>query len=174
MLSGLKGDQLRNGLNLYDLQLLILILVSEYNFMFEALKLANQASNINEVPVGALIVKDNQIIGRGFNKIISNNSVSAHAEIIAINNASRFLNNYRLNNCDIYVTLEPCHMCAKAIVDARINHLYFGALEPKTGSIQSIDKFLERQHLNHKVKYSGGYLEEQSAELLKNFFRSRR
>jgi tRNA(adenine34) deaminase len=143
-------------------------------FMSQALDLANQAFVEDEVPVGALIVKDNKIIGRGFNQIIKKNSVSAHAELNAINNASQFLNNYRLNNCDLYVTLEPCHMCAKAIVDARINFLYFGATEPKTGSIQSIDQFLDREDLNHRVRYSGGFMKEQSSELLKDFFKSRR
>ena len=97
-----------------------------------------------------------------------------HAEIIAINNASKALNNYRLTDCDIYVTLEPCHMCAKAIVDARISNLYFGALEPKTGAVQSIDKFLDKTHLNHNVSYQGGYLEESCSAILKEFFQLRR
>tara|TARA_B100000674_G_scaffold462788_1_gene443154 strand:- start:685 stop:1158 length:474 start_codon:yes stop_codon:yes gene_type:complete len=143
-------------------------------FMFKAINLAKHAFDINEVPVGALIVRQNKIIGTGFNQVIKKNSVTAHAEIIAINNASKYLENYRLNDCDLYVTLEPCHMCAKAIVDARIKNLYFGAFEPKTGSIKSIDSFFDRSDLNHNVKYSGGHLEDQSAELLKNFFKSRR
>ena len=84
------------------------------------------------------------------------------------------LKNYRLNDCEIYITLEPCHMCAKAIVDARISHLYFGALEPKTGAIKSIDQFLDRNDLNHRVSYSGGYMEKQSSDLLKSFFKSKR
>tara|TARA_Y100000768_G_scaffold383286_1_gene365143 strand:- start:2957 stop:3412 length:456 start_codon:yes stop_codon:yes gene_type:complete len=142
--------------------------------MFKAINLAKHAFDKNEVPVGALIVKQNKIIGTGFNQVIQKKSVTAHAEIIAINNASKFLKNYRLTDCDLYVTLEPCHMCAKAIVDARIKNLYFGAFEPKTGSIKSIDSFLDRSDLNHYVKYSGGHLEEQSAELLKNFFKLRR
>ena len=127
------------------------------HFMSKAMILAKRAFAYNEVPVGAIIVKDNKIIGSGFNQVIKKNSVSSHAEIIAINNASQFLNNYRLNNCDMYVTLEPCHMCSKAIVDARINCLYFGATEPKTGSIESIDKFLAREDLNHRVDFSGGH-----------------
>ena len=110
----------------------------------------------------------------GFNQVIEKNSVSSHAEINAINQASQFINNYRLNGCDLYVTLEPCHMCAKAIVDARINSLYFGANEPKTGSIESIDQFLDRDDLNHKVLYSGGHMKEQSSKLLKKFFYSKR
>jgi tRNA(adenine34) deaminase len=95
-------------------------------------------------------------------------------QIKAIENASHELENYRLINCDMYVTLEPCHMCAKAIVDARIRNLYFGALEPKTGAIVSIDSFLDASHLNHKVNYSSGYLASDAANLLKSFFRSKR
>ena len=108
-----------------------------------AIDLAIDAYKKDEVPVGAIIVKDNQIIGSGHNSVMSDCSVSAHAEINAINEASRFIKNYRLNGCDMYVTLEPCHMCAKAIVDARLDSLYFGALEPKTGAIESIGTFDE-------------------------------
>ena len=142
--------------------------------MMHAINLAKIASNKNEVPVGAIIVKNGQIIGKGFNQVISKNSVASHAEINAINDASETLENYRLNDCDMYVTLEPCHMCAKAIVDARMNHVYFAAREPKTGAIESIDKFFEKPHLNHKVNSSGGYLEGESSKLLKEFFHSRR
>jgi tRNA(adenine34) deaminase len=144
------------------------------SFMAEALNMAEQAFENDEVPVGAIIVKDGKIIGTGFNQVITNNSVASHAEINAINDASQAIQNYRLTNCDIYVTLEPCHMCAKAIVDARINHLFFGAMEPKTGAVQSIDNFLDHNHLNHKVSYSGGHMKEPSALLLKKFFKSRR
>ena len=97
-------------------------------FMKEALKEAEKALGKDEVPVGAVIVRDGKIIGKGWNTILENQSVSAHAEINAINVASSYLKNYRLVNCDIYTTLEPCHMCAKAIVDARIRNLFFGAL----------------------------------------------
>ena len=110
--------------------------MSNKNFMVHAINLAKIAFNKNEVPVGAIIVKDGEIIGKGFNQVISKNSVASHAEINAINDASETLKNYRLNNCDMYVTLEPCHMCAKAIVDARINHVFFGAREPKTGALE--------------------------------------
>ena len=148
--------------------------MSNENFMMHAINLAKIAFNENEVPVGAIVVKDGEIIGKGFNQVISKNSIASHAEINAINDASETLKNYRLNNCDIYVTLEPCHMCAKAIVDARMNHVYFAAREPKTGAIESIDKFFEKSHLNHKVNSSGGYLEGESSKLLKEFFHSRR
>jgi len=144
------------------------------NYMELALKMAKAAYNEDEVPVGAVIVKDGELIGSGFNQVLSKNSVSAHAEIIAINNASKILNNYRLLNCEIYVTLEPCHMCTKAIIDARLNCIYFGATEPKTGAIVSIDQFLDRSDLNHKVIYSGGHMKNESSQLLKKFFQSRR
>jgi tRNA(adenine34) deaminase len=144
------------------------------HFMILALTLAEKAYKKDEVPVGAIVVKDGEVIGKGFNQVIYKNSVVSHAEINAINHAGRTLKNYRLNNCDIYVTLEPCHMCAKAIVDARINHVYFAAREPKTGAVESIDKFFERDHLNHLVTFSGGHLEAESSKLLKSFFKSKR
>tara|TARA_B100000941_G_C28491394_1_gene548155 strand:+ start:1051 stop:1491 length:441 start_codon:yes stop_codon:yes gene_type:complete len=136
--------------------------------------MAELAFHNDEVPVGAIVVYNDQIIGRGFNQVLAKNSVSSHAEINAINQASQFIQNYRLKGCDIYVTLEPCHMCAKAIVDARINYLYYGANEPKTGAIESIDQFLKRDYLNHKVKFSGGYLQDESSHLLKKFFNNKR
>ena len=142
--------------------------------MSEAFSMAEVAFQNNEVPVGAVIVKDDKIIGNGFNQVIEKNSVSSHAEINAINHASQTIQNYRLINCDIYVTLEPCHMCAKALVDARVKNLFFGALEPKTGAIVSVDNFLDAPHLNHKINYSSGHLGEESANLLKKFFRQKR
>jgi len=143
-------------------------------YMNQALIMAEIAFEADEVPVGAIVVKDGIVIGTGFNKVMTNTSVSSHAEILAINNASKALKNYRLNNCELYVTLEPCHMCAKAIVDSRIGYLYFGANEPKTGAIESIDQFLDRDHLNHKVLFSGGHMQEQSSDLLRKFFQSKR
>ena len=142
--------------------------------MFEAMNMAQVAFENKEVPVGAIVVHNDEIIGRGFNQVIAKNSISSHAEINAINQASQFIQNYRLKGCDIYVTLEPCHMCAKAIVDARIDNLYFGANEPKTGAIESIDQFLDRDDLNHKVLNSGGHMKQQSSNLLKKFFQSKR
>ena len=142
--------------------------------MDEAIDMAKLAFDNDEVPVGAIVVKRGKIIGRGFNQVKTKNSVSSHAEINAINEASQHIKNYRLIGCDIYVTLEPCHMCAKAIIDARIKSLYFGAHEPKTGAIESIDQFLDRDDLNHQVLYSGGHMQEQSADLLKKFFQSKR
>ena len=143
-------------------------------FMKLAIEQAKKASLSNEVPVGAIIVKKNKVIGFGRNKVISKKSVSAHAEILAINRASIFLKNYRLLDCEMYLTLEPCHMCAKAIVDARLKSLIFAAKEPKTGSILSIDSFLDNPALNHKVEYKFGLLEKESSDLLKDFFISKR
>jgi len=144
------------------------------DFMLEAINMAKLAFENDEVPVGAVIVHNGEIIGRGFNQVIEKHSISSHAEINAINQASQFKKNYRLKNCDIYVTLEPCHMCAKAIVDARLSHLYYGAKEPKTGAIESIDKFLDREDINHHVVFSGGHMKDESSELLKKFFKSKR
>jgi len=144
------------------------------DFMLEAINMAKLAFENDEVPVGAVIVNNGEIIGRGFNQVIEKHSISSHAEINAINQASQFKKNYRLKDCDIYVTLEPCHMCAKAIVDARLSHLYYGAKEPKTGAIESIDKFLDREDINHHVVFSGGHMKDESSELLKKFFKSKR
>ena len=139
-----------------------------------AIEEALKAQSLNEVPVGAVVVQEGQVVGRGHNSVIRNNSIAAHAEINAINEASKTLNNYRLLNCDLYITLEPCHMCAKAIVDARIKNVYFATLEPKTGSIVSIDNFFDKTFLNHKVNYSLGLMQEESSRLLKDFFLERR
>ena len=146
----------------------------EQLFMKSALNLAKESFDLNEVPVGAVVVKDNKIIGTGRNQVISDIDVSSHAEINAIRSASKYISNYRLNDCSIFVTLEPCHMCTKAIVDARISELIFSAKEPKTGSIVSIDKFLDNKSLNHSVSYKFGLYENESSNLLKNFFKAKR
>lgn len=139
-----------------------------------AIEEALKAKSLNEVPVGAVVVQEDQVVGRGHNSVIRNNSIAAHAEINAINEASKTLNNYRLLNCDLYITLEPCHMCAKAIVDARIKNVYFATLEPKTGSIISVDNFFDKNFLNHKVNYFSGLMQQESSKLLKDFFLERR
>jgi len=146
----------------------------EADFLNIAFEEANLALKLDEVPVGCAIVKDNKVVGRGHNQVIKKNSVSAHAEILAINNASQAMRNHRLINCDIYVTLEPCHMCAKAIIDARISNLFFSTPEPKTGAVISVDNFLDKNHHNHKVSHSYGYSKDISSLLLKNFFRTKR
>lgn len=138
------------------------------------MELARESFLKDEVPVGAVVVKGDEIIGRGRNTVIADNDVSSHAEINAIRAASKELNNYRLNGCSIYVTLEPCHICAKAIVDARLDVLIFATKEPKTGSICSIDNFLEKNFLNHLVEYKFGLYKDNSSDLLKGFFRQKR
>lgn len=139
-----------------------------------ALDLAKESFDFEEVPVGAVVVKGEKILGKGRNTVISDNDVSAHAEINAIRNASVTIGNYRLNDCVMYVTLEPCHMCAKAIVDARICSVIFGCPEPKTGSIISIDNFFDKKELNHNPQYQNGLFREESSKLLKDFFSLRR
>ena len=142
--------------------------------MLAAIEQAKIAALSDEVPVGCIIALDNVIISYGSNKCISKNSPVRHAEIEAIESACSFLRNYRLIDTSIYVTLEPCHMCCMAIVNARIKDLYFGAKEPKTGAVTSIDNFLDKGFLNHNVNYSGGYLEHESSALLRDFFATRR
>ena len=144
------------------------------SYMRMALNEAQLSFDHNEVPVGAIIVKDNEVIGSGRNQVIKNNNVASHAEINAIINASKNINNYRLNNTKMYVTLEPCHMCAKAIIDARIDEIIFAAPELKTGSIISIDNIYERIKFNHKISYKHGLLMDESLKLLKDFFKTRR
>ena len=142
--------------------------------MFAAFEQARNAALIDEVPVGCIIALNDRIISVGSNKCISKSSPIRHAEIEAIEAACTILKNYRLPDTSIYVTLEPCHMCCKAIVNARIKNLYFGAKEPKTGAVVSVDNFLDKKFLNHKVNYSGGYMEYESSKLLKDFFATRR
>ena len=143
-------------------------------FMERAIELAKESFNDGEVPVGAVIVKDETIIGEGKNRVIFDNDVTSHAEINAIRDAAKSIDNYRLNECSMYVTLEPCHMCAKAAVDARISSIIFAALEPKTGSLISIDNFFDKKELNHNPTYQHGLLKDESSKLLKDFFRLRR
>ena len=144
------------------------------SYMRLAIHEAENAFANNEVPVGAIIVQEDKIIGKGRNKVIANQNVTSHAEIEAIIDASKKVQNYRLNNSTIYVSLEPCHMCVKAIIDARIDEIVFAAPEPKTGSIISIDNLLDRISFNHKVSYRHGLMREESSKLLKDFFINRR
>ena len=142
-------------------------------FMQEAIELAKEAELNDEVPVGAVITLDNKIIGRGFNQVISLTDVTAHAEILAIKDASKTINNYRLKNTCMYVTLEPCHMCAKALIDARVSKLIFSTFEPKSGAITSIDNLYEKP-FNHNIEYQHGLLQAESSKILKEFFKARR
>ena len=144
------------------------------SYMSLAIQEAKKAFASNEVPVGAIIVQEDKIIGKGRNRVIANQNVTSHAEIEAIIDASKKVQNYRLNKSTIYVSLEPCHMCVKAIIDARIDEIVFAAPEPKTGSIISIDNLLDRISFNHKVSYRHGLMKEESSKLLKDFFKNRR
>ena len=147
---------------------------NDSSYMSLAILEAEKAFDSNEVPVGAIIVQEDNIIGKGRNRVIANQNVTSHAEIEAIIDASKKVQNYRLNNSTIYVSLEPCHMCVKAIIDARIDEIVFAAPEPKTGSIISIDNLLDRISFNHKVSYRHGLMREESSKLLKDFFINRR
>lgn len=143
-------------------------------WMQRAIELAREAELQGEVPVGAVIVKDNQIIGEGFNASISSHDPSAHAEIQAIRAAASTIGNYRLLNTTLYVTVEPCVMCAGAIVHARVSEIVFGASEPRTGAAGSVFNILQSSELNHRVEIRRGVLQEECAGLLKKFFQQRR
>lgn len=147
---------------------------SEAEFMTVALALAREAAAAGEVPVGAVVVKAGQIIGTGSNAPISRHDPSAHAEIQAIRAAATALGNYRLTDCTLFVTLEPCTMCAGAIMHARISRLVFGAADPKTGACGSVVNLFAEERLNHHAVVVAGLMAEQCGELLTHFFRSRR
>lgn len=142
--------------------------------MREALALAEQGAALGEVPVGAVLVQDGQIVGRGFNCPISRHDPSAHAEMVAIRDAARAVANYRLPGSTLYVTLEPCSMCAGLIVHARIQRVVYGATEPKAGVVVSRGQFFAQEFLNHRVLVEGGVLAQECGEVLREFFRLRR
>lgn len=142
--------------------------------MRNALMLARQAAAAGEVPVGAVVVKDGAIIGRGYNQPISCSDPSAHAEIMALRDAAQHLGNYRLVDCELIVTLEPCSMCAGAIMHARIARVVFGAADPKTGACGSVLNLFGEPRLNHHTQVLGGVLADESGVLLREFFADRR
>ena len=142
------------------------------DFMREALALAEQGAALGEVPVGAVLVQDGEIIGRGFNCPISGSDPSAHAEMVAIRAAARSASNYRLPGSTLYVTLEPCSMCAGLIVHSRVMRVVFGALEPKAGIVQSQGQFFGQGFLNHRVMVEGGVLAEECGAILSEFFKT--
>lgn len=143
-------------------------------FMEAALALARQASDAGEVPVGAVVVRDGKIIGRGCNAPIGRRDPTAHAEIQALRAAAETLGNYRLGDCSLYVTLEPCVMCAGAIMHARIARLVYGAADPKTGACGSVVDLFAEARLNHHAVVEGGLMAGECGMLLTEFFRSRR
>jgi len=143
-------------------------------FMREAISLALSAECLGEVPVGAVVVRDGEIIGRGFNAPIGESDPTAHAEIAALRDAARKLNNYRLPGCELYVTLEPCAMCAGAIIHARISRVVYGARDYKTGVHGSVVDLFAVERLNHHATVEGGVLAEECGQLLSTFFANRR
>ena len=147
---------------------------TDIDFMQLALDLANQAAALGEVPVGAIVVKDNVVIGRGSNAPIGLHDPTAHAEIMAMREAAAYLGNYRLVDCSLYVTLEPCAMCSGAMQHARIAKLVFGASDPKTGACGSVINLMSEPKLNHHTEVIGGVLSMECGAVLSDFFRQRR
>jgi tRNA(adenine34) deaminase len=143
-------------------------------FMRLALDLAQRAEAQGEVPVGAVVIHEDEVIGEGWNQTITASDPTAHAEILALRAAGAALGNYRLRDCDLYVTLEPCPMCAGAMVHARLRRLVFGAFDPKTGAAGSVFPLLPGQRHNHRVEVQGGCLEADCGDRLRAFFRARR
>ena len=146
----------------------------DQEFLRAAITAALTAQSHGEVPVGTVIVFNNEIIATGHNRVIADSDPTAHAEIIALRAAGRVLGNYRLENCDLYSTLEPCAMCAGAILHARIRRLVYAAHDPKAGACGSVLSVLNHPQLNHRVEVSSGLLADECGAMLTNFFRSRR
>lgn len=142
-------------------------------FMQRALKCAQKAYEKDEVPIGAVIVKDNKIIAAGYNKSITLKDTTAHAEIVALRKACKKLNNYRLNDVSVYVTVEPCAMCMGALIWARVKNLYFGTKDIKAGACGSLLNIQDKK-LNHKINVQNGLLEQECAKIIKEFFKNKR
>ena len=147
---------------------------SHEHWMQRAIQLAQQAADEDEVPVGAVIVKDNQLIAEGWNQPIQSHDPSAHAEMMAIRSAGQVLNNYRLIDTTMYVTLEPCSMCVGAMIHARVKHLVFGASDLKTGATGSAINLIHDPIHNHKIEVTGGVMETECREVLQAFFKQKR
>jgi tRNA(adenine34) deaminase len=142
--------------------------------MEEALRCAQRALELGEVPVGAVAILDCKIVGRGWNRNITDSDPSAHAEILALREAGARIGNHRLGQCELFVTIEPCAMCAGAMVHARIRRLVYGADDPKAGAVHSAMQVLNHSQLNHHIEVGGGVLAGRSAEIMQEFFRRRR
>lgn len=147
---------------------------SDAAWMELALKLARGGAEAGEVPVGALVIKEGQIVGHGHNRNLLDNDPTAHAEIVALRQAAATLGNHRLVGCEMFVTIEPCAMCAGAMVHARIARLVYGAADPKAGAVSSVLQVINHPRLNHKMEVTAGVLADQCAELLQDFFRKKR
>jgi len=148
--------------------------VRDLIFMRQALDQARNAWALGEVPVGALVVKDGEVIATGFNQPIGNHDPTAHAEIMALRAAATILGNYRLPGCELYVTLEPCAMCSGAMLHARLSRVIYGAADPKTGASGSVVNLFEQNQLNHQTRLTGGVLADECGSLLREFFAERR
>lgn len=148
--------------------------VADAAFMREALALAQQGASVGEVPVGAVVVKDGQVIGRGYNRPISSADPTAHAEVVALREAAARLGNYRLPGCELFVTLEPCAMCVGAMLHARLARVVFGAPDPKTGACGGAVTLSGETSLNHQTVFEGGLLASECSAHLKAFFAARR
>jgi len=146
----------------------------DLQFMHRALTLAQQGGALGEVPVGAVLVFNEQVIGEGYNQPILSHDPTAHAEVVAIRQAAHYLQNYRLENTTLYVTLEPCTMCVGALIHARVGRVVFAATEPKSGSLVSARKQLETGYYNHVFSVEGGLLADEASKMLSDFFRARR
>src|SRR5215470_20026897 len=147
---------------------------SDELWMQEALRAAQRALDIGEVPVGAVAVCDDQIVGRGWNRNITDHDPTAHAEIVALREAGANVGNHRLGDCELFATIEPCAMCACAMIHARIRRLVYGADDPKAGAVRSVIQVLNHPSMNHRIEVWSGVLAGRSAELLQEFFKSRR
>jgi tRNA(adenine34) deaminase len=147
---------------------------SDELFMQEALRDAQRALEMGEVPVGAVVVCDGNILAHGWNRNLTGNDPTAHAEIVALREAGAIVGNHRLEDCELFATIEPCAMCAGALVHARIKRLVYGADDPKAGAIHSVMQVLNHPQLNHRTEVKGGVLAGQCAELLQSFFRAKR
>jgi tRNA(adenine34) deaminase len=146
----------------------------DQHWMNAALDLANRARSLGEVPVGAIVIKDGEIVGKGWNQTIAGNDPSAHAEIVALRDAGQQLDNYRMPGCILYVTLEPCIMCAGAMIHARLDRLVYGAPDAKTGAAGGrFNTLLDDRH-NHQLEVTGGCMAQTCGDLLQQFFRERR
>jgi tRNA(adenine34) deaminase len=150
------------------------IIMTDAAWMEEAIRLAVQAEASGEVPVGAIVVCDEKIIGRGFNRNITDNDPSAHAEMIALREAGHAIGNHRLEGCTLFATIEPCAMCAGAMVHARLRRLVYGASDPKAGAVQSVMQVVNHPKLNHRMEVTGGMMADTCGALLQKFFQSRR
>jgi tRNA(adenine34) deaminase len=150
------------------------IIASDELWMEEALRAAQRALESGEVPVGAVVVLDGRIVGRGWNRNLTDSDPSAHAEVVALRKAGAKVGNHRLGDCELFATIEPCAMCAGAMIHARLKRLVYGADDPKAGAVHSVMQVLNHPQLNHTMEVQGGVLAGRCAELLQAFFRSRR